>query len=239
MLPPGVTGFETSGLRTPADTFIQANTTLAHPPLVPELTLHLASDAMALWEMTETELARVGVPPPFWAFAWAGGQALARFVIDTPSTVGGRRVLDVAAGGGIVGLASLWASAAHVTANEIDPFAAAAIALNAEANNLLPGLEIITRDMLDEPVLANDGGPLWDVVLAGDVCYERPMADRVLACLRRHANAGALVLIGDPGRAYPPTDGVQEVGRYAVPTPLALEDKEVRDTGILRMTSIR
>jgi predicted nicotinamide N-methyase len=232
MLPPGATSLGTS-----ANAFIRANTALAHPPLVPELTLHLASDAMALWEMTETKLARAGVPPPFWAFAWAGGQALARFVIDTPAAVGGRRVLDVAAGGGIAGLAALWASAAHVTANEIDSFAAAAIALNAEANNLSFGLEITTRDMLDEPALANDGGPLWDVVLAGDVCYEQPMAGRMLAWLRRHADAGALVLIGDPGRAYAPADAIQEVGRYAVPTPLALEDKVVRDTAVLRVIS--
>jgi predicted nicotinamide N-methyase len=215
--------------------FIRANTALIHPPLVPELKLHLATDAVLLWQMTESELEITGMPPPFWAFAWAGGQALARFIIDTPETVGGRRVLDLAAGGGIAGLAALWASAAHVTSNEIDAHAAAAIALNAEANDLARGLEIITRDMLDEPVLANDGGPLWDVVLAGDVFYERPMAERMLAWLARHANAGALVLIGDPGRAYLPATGLQEVGRYRVPTPLDLEDQEIRDTAVLRV----
>ena len=215
--------------------FIRANTALGHPPLVPELKLHLATDAVALWEMTESELERAGLPPPFWAFAWAGGQALARFIIDTPQTVGGRRVLDLAAGGGVAGLAALWASAAHVTANEIDTHAATAIALNAEANGLSRGLEIVPRDMLDEPVLADDGGPLWDVVLAGDVCYERPMAERMLAWLARHANAGALVLIGDPGRAYLPAVGLQEVGRYQVPTPIDLEDREVRDTAVLRV----
>lgn len=220
--------------RDPA-TFIRANTLPTHPPLVPELTLHLATDAVALWEMTEVEMERAGLPPPFWAFAWAGGQALARFIIDTPETVGGRRVLDLAAGGGIAGLAALWASAAHVTANEIDAHAATAIALNAELNGLAASLEIIERDMLDEPVLANDGGPLWDVVLAGDVCYERPMAERMLAWLTRHANAGALVLIGDPGRAYLPATGLQEVARYQVPTPLELEDREIRDTGVLRV----
>ncbi len=215
--------------------FIRANTVMAPSPLVPELRLHLASDAVALWEMTEAELERAGLPPPFWAFAWAGGQALARFIIDTPETVAGRRVLDLAAGGGIAGLAALWASAAHVTANEIDAHACAAIALNAEINGLSAGLEVIERDMLDEPVLANDGGPLWDVVLAGDVCYERPMAERMLAWLARHAAAGALVLIGDPGRAYLPTIGLQEVARYHVPTPLDLEDREIRDTGVLRV----
>ncbi|MDG2283919.1 MAG: 50S ribosomal protein L11 methyltransferase, partial [Alphaproteobacteria bacterium] len=176
-----------------------------------------------------------GVPPPLWAFVWAGGPALARFLIDTPETVGGRRVLDVAAGGGVAGLAALWASAAHVTANEIDGFAITAIEMNARANDLERGLEIVERDMLDEPVLANDGGPLWDVVLAGDVFYERPMAERMLAWLKRHANAGALVLIGDPGRAYVPEDGVRELGCYDVPTPLALEDREIRRTRVLRV----
>jgi len=215
--------------------FIQDSTALDRPPLVPELRLHLASDAVALWEMTEVELAREGVPPPFWAFAWAGGQALARFIIDTPVTVAGKRVLDVGAGGGVASLAALWASAAHVTANEIDHFAATVIAMNAHANDLASGLEVIERDMLDEPVLAGDGGALWDVVLAGDVCYEREMADRLLAWLRRHAEAGALVLIGDAGRAYIPHGGVKEVARFSVPTPLALEDREIRETAVLQI----
>ena len=226
------------GLANDLTAFIRANTELKHPPLVPELKLHLASDAMGLWEMTETELVLAGVPPPFWAFAWAGGQALARFIIDTPETVAGKRVLDLASGGGMVGLAALCALAAHVTTNEIDAYAVAAIALNAEANDLTRGLEIVQRDMLEEPVLADDGGPLWDVVLAGDVCYERPMAERMLIWLARHANAGALVLIGDPGRAYLPTTGLCEIGSYEVPTPLELEDRLIRTTRVLRVTPI-
>ena len=217
------------------ESFIRANTALAHPPLVPELKLYLATDAVALWEMTEAELDKAGLAPPFWAFAWAGGQALARFIIDTPVTVAGKRVLDLAAGGGVAGLAALWASAAHVAANEVDRFAAAAIAMNGEANQLGDGLEVVLRDMLDEPVLADDGAALWDVVLAGDVCYERPMAGRMFAWLQRHADAGALVLIGDPGRNYVPVDGVREVAHYPVPTPLALEDQEIRDTAVLRV----
>jgi predicted nicotinamide N-methyase len=175
------------------ESFIRANTILAHPPLVPELKLHLATAAMALWEMTEAELDKAGLAPPFWA------------------------------------------SAAHVAANEVDPFAGAAIAMNAAANQLGDGLEVVLRDMLDEPVLADDGAALWDVVLAGDICYERPMAGRLFAWLQRHADAGALVLIGDPGRTYVPVDGVREVARYAVPTPLALEDQEIRDTVVLRV----
>ncbi len=217
------------------EVFIRENTTASAPPLVPELVLHLASDAMTLWEATEADLAQLGLPPPFWAFAWAGGQALARFIIDTPSIVAGKRVLDVGAGSGLVGLAALWASAAHVTANEIDPYAAAAIAVNAHANDLESDLEIIERDMLDEPVTVGNGEPLWDVVLAGDVCYERPMTERVLDWLRRHARAGALVLIGDPGRGYRPEDGVREIARHVVATPQALEDRETRDTAVFRV----
>lgn len=216
-------------------TFITETTTLVSPPLVPELKLYLATDAVALWQMTEVELAQANVPPPFWAFAWAGGQALARYVIDTPSAVAGKRVLDVAAGGGIAGLAALWASAAQVTANEIDPFASSVINMNARANGLTLGLKILERDILGEPVLAKDGSPLWDVVLAGDVCYEREMATRVLDWLRRHSAAGSLVLIGDPGRAYMPMEGVINLAHYSVPTPLALEDREARKTAVLRV----
>ena len=129
--------------------FIRANTTLKPASLVPELRLHLADQALPLWQKTEDELVEAGLPPPYWAFAWAGGQAVARYIIDHPEVVAGRRVLDVAAGGGIASLACLWASAAHVTANEIDVFAITAIGLNAAANGLTAGLELIARDMLD------------------------------------------------------------------------------------------
>lgn len=216
-------------------TFITKTTTLASPPLVPELKLHLATDAVALWQMTEAELERANVPPPFWAFAWAGGQALARYIIDRPAAVAGKHVLDVAAGSGIAGLAALWASAAHVVANEIDPFAAAVINMNARANGLTLGLKISERDMLGDPPLVTDGAPLWDVVLAGDVCYEREMSDRMFDWLRQHSAAGALVLIGDPGRAYVPRDGVVDIAHYSVPTPLALEDREARETAVLQV----
>lgn len=218
--------------------FIRENTAVKPPSLVPEIRLHLADAALPLWEKTEAELEAVGLPPPYWAFAWAGGQALARHVIDQPELVAGRRVLDVASGSGIVALACLWASAAHVVANEIDAFALAAIRLNAEANALGAGLELAGRDMLDEPVLADDGGPLWDVVLAGDVCYERPMAERMIAWLRRHAAAGALVLMGDPGRSYRPTDGLERLTEYLVPTPRDLEDSDVRRTVVWRVLPI-
>ena len=217
------------------DGFIRANTVLAAPTLVPEVRLHLASEALPLWRKTEEELTLSGLPPPYWAFAWAGGQALARYIIDHPETVAGRRVLDVASGSGITALAALWAPAAVVAANDIDDFSRAAIRLNADANGLGSGMEIIGRDMLDEPALAGDGHPLWDVVLAGDVCYERPMAERIFAWLARHAAAGALVLMGDPGRSYLPRQGVREVARYQVPTSLDLEDRDVRDTAVLQV----
>lgn len=218
--------------------FIRNNTALKTSSLVPEIRLHLADAALPLWERTEVELEAVGLPPPYWAFAWAGGQALARHLIDRPDLVAGRRVLDVASGSGIVALACLWASAAHVVANEIDGFALAAIRLNAEANGLQAGLELADRDMLDEPVLADDGGPLWDVVLAGDVCYEKPMAGRITAWLRRHAAAGALVLMGDPGRSYRPDDGLERLTEYLVPTPRDLEDSDVRRTIVWRVLPI-
>lgn len=215
--------------------FIRANTVLKSPSLIPEIKLHLADQALPLWEKTEEELAEAGLPPPYWAFAWAGGQAVARYILDHPETVAGRRVLDVAAGGGIASLACLWASAAHVAANEIDAFALTAIMLNAEANDLADGLETIGRDMLDEPTVAEDGGLLWDVVLAGDVCYEKPMADRVIAWLRRHAAADATVLIGDPGRSYKPKDGLKALAEYTVPVPRELEDNDLRRTIVWRV----
>ncbi len=215
--------------------FVRENTVLKPASLVPEFSLHLADRAVPLWEKTEEELAQEDLPPPYWAFAWAGGQALARYLIDHPDTVAGKRVLDVAAGSGIVSVAALWVSAAHVVANEIDPFAAAAITLNAQANDLEAGLEVIERDMLDEPVVSDGGEPLYDVVTAGDVCYEKPMAERMIAWLRRHARAGATVLLGDPGRSYRPTDGLTALAEYAVPTPRELEDSDLRRTMVWRV----
>lgn len=215
--------------------FIEANTILKSPSLVPELRLHLADAALPLWEKTEEELVEVGLPPPYWAFAWAGGQALARHLIDWPELVAGKRVLDVASGSGVVALACLWGSAAHVAANEIDGFALAAIRLNAAANGLEAGLELVGRDMLDEPVLNDLGEALWDVVLAGDVCYEKPMAERITHWLRRHATAGALVLMGDPGRTYRPDDGLVQLAEYSVPTSRDLEDSDIRRTVVWRV----
>ena len=209
--------------------FVHANTTVAVAPLVPEIRLHLATEVTPLWEATEDALARSGLEPPFWAFAWPGGQALARFVLDRPETVRGKRVLDIAAGCGLAAIAAAQAGAAHVTANEIDGFAAAALALNATLNRA--GIETTRTDLL-----AGDGPPC-EVVLAGDVCYERPLSARIVPWLRARAAEGALVLLGDPGRAYLPPSGLIALARYDVPTSLELEDRTMRETVVWRVLS--
>jgi predicted nicotinamide N-methyase len=206
--------------------FIRANTAAVTPPLVPELRLHLASEVVPLWHMTEAELNATGLPPPYWAFAWAGGQALARHVLDHPEIVRGRRVLDFGAGSGLVGLAAARSGAAHVTAAEIDRFAGVAIALNAELNGLT--VEVVVDDLVGRPAA-------WDVVLAADICYERPAAERIEAWLRDQARAGTLVLIGDPGRLYLPKHGLERLATYSVATTRELEDTDLRRTSVWRV----
>ena len=217
----------TAALRqAPAD-FIRANTRLQAPPLVPEVRLYLASEVVPLWEATETELAEQGLPPPFWAFAWAGGQALARYLLDHPEVVRGRRVLDFAAGSGLQGIAAKLAGAATVEAAEIDGFACAACRLNAEAN----GVEIAVREA-DIVGMANPG---WDVVLAGDICYERPAAERITAWLRGLVTQDCLVLMGDPGRTYLPRQGLERIIAYGVKTSRELEDSDLRNAVVWRV----
>ncbi len=206
--------------------FIRAETRLQAPPHVPEIRLHLADEALELWSRTEEELGAMGLPPPFWAFAWAGGQALARHVLDHPQIVRGRSVLDFASGSGIVAIAAALAGATRVVASEIDPFALAAIALNAAENGV--AVEPDGRDLLGA------GAVGFDVVLAGDVFYERPMADRVLPFLQAADAAGATVLFGDPGRSYIPRNGVEPIATYEVPVTRALEDSEVKRTRVWR-----
>lgn len=206
--------------------FVRDHTAIAAPPLVPEIRLHLAAEITPLWQATEATLHRSQLPPPYWAFAWAGGQALARHLLDRPALVAGRHVLDFGAGSGVVAIAAA-KSGARVTAAEPDPFALAALALNATLND-------VTIAVADNDVLDDDG--TWDAVLAGDMCYERPLAGRLIAWLAARARAGALVLLGDPGRAYLPTAGLQALARYWVPTPLDLEDREARETTVWRLT---
>jgi len=211
--------------------FIQAHTVISTAPLVPDLRLHLATEVTPLWQATEDLLRKTGVPPPFWAFAWPGSQALARYVLDHPDTVRGRAVLDFASGSGLAGLAAARAGAASVTCADIDPMASEAVALNAALNGLGDRVTAVTRDLL-----AGAGqGAAWDVILAGDVCYEQPMADAVTRFLTAHARTGALVLLADPGRAYVTREGTDPVARFAVPTTLELEDRAVRETTILRL----
>jgi predicted nicotinamide N-methyase len=206
--------------------FIRRETAIACPPLVPEIRLHLATEITPIWQATETTLAREGLPPPYWAFAWPGGQALARTILDDRAIVRAKRVLDFAAGSGLVAIAAAKAGARSVIAAEIDRFAAAAIALNAALNEAT--VTVTLDDLVDKT------GP-WDLVLAGDVCYERPMAERVTAWLRRLVADGVEVMIGDPGRSYLPKSGLVEVARHRVPTSLELEDRTMRETVIWRL----
>jgi predicted nicotinamide N-methyase len=203
--------------------FIRANTRLQAVPNAPEIVLHLADEAVPLWQKTEEELGRMGLPPPFWAFAWAGGQALARFVLDNPAEVAGRRVLDLASGSGLVAIAAAKAGGGPVVATEVDDFAVAAIALNAAANDAYVDVE--KRDVLGDMVGA---APRYDTILVGDLFYERDLAARTLEFLRRHATAGSRVLIGDPGRTYLPKDALAQLAEYRVPVTRELEDAEIK-----------
>lgn len=206
--------------------FIQSQTTLASPPLTPEIRLYLATEITPIWEATEATLEANNLPPPYWAFAWPGGQALTRFLLDNADRVRGKRVLDFAAGSGLSAIGAKMAGAERVSANEIDDFAIEAILLNAAENKAT--IEVLRHDLIG----CNEG---WDVVLAGDVCYERPMADRVIPWLRGLAGAGVTVLMGDPGRAYLPDQGLVEVATYDVSTSKELEDRELRVTRVLRL----
>ncbi len=207
--------------------FIRAHAAVARPPLVPEIELYQATEITPLWQAAEDWLEREGLDPPFWAFAWAGGQALARYLLDSPDTVAGRAVLDFAAGSGLVGIAAALAGAARVEAVDVDACAGAAMSLNARLN----GVQIEPR--VADLVGTSSRG--WDVVLAGDVCYERPMAERVGPWLRSLAAGGALVLLGDPGRAYLPESGLTQLARYAVETTREIEDTDVRNARVWRV----
>ncbi len=209
--------------------FVRANTRPRPVPLAPDITLAVADEAVALWHKTEEEMTAQGLPPPFWAFAWAGGQALARYVLDNPALVAGRTVLDLGAGSGLVAIAAARAGAARVIANDVDPMAEAAIGVNVALNDLTPGsVAIETRDRLDDP------GPGADVVLVGDVFYERETADRLYRFLDRALDTGADVLIGDPGRSYLPKDRLAALALYGVPDIGALEDHDIKDTRVWR-----
>ncbi|WP_250006016.1 methyltransferase [Actinoplanes sp. M2I2] len=206
--------------------FIRGNTKPATVPFVPEITLYQADEPIALWEKTEE--GGVSQPPPFWAFAWAGGQALARHVLDHRDLVEGRSVLDLATGSGLVAVAAARAGATPVTANDIDPYSLAAAEANAAVNDV--SVRLLEADILDSD-------ESYGVVLAGDVFYSREMAGRVLPFLRRAAGRGSLVLVGDPGRAYLPGSGLVERATYDIPVPVSLEGVDTRRTKVWQLTT--
>lgn len=206
--------------------FVAAHTVLARAPLVPEIALHLATEITPIWQASEAWLEQANVDPPFWAFAWPGGQVIARHVLDHPDLVRGRRVLDFAAGCGIAAIACAMAGTAVVEAAEIDAMAVAAIRMNAAANGV--DVVVLDQDVVGQPCR-------WDLILCGDVCYEAPMTAHIMPWLRKMA-AETEVWVADPGRAYLPGDGLTEVAVHDVPTSLELEDRVLRRTKLFRLT---
>ena len=215
---------------TPAErvAFIRANTELLPVPLTPEIRLHLAHEAVPIWQKSEDELGEVGLPPPFWAFAWAGGQALARHVLDHPELVHGKRVIDLASGSGLVAIAAMKAGAKSVLAADIDAFATEAIVINAALN----GVEVAATSA---DLLALQA-PECDVILVGDLFYEQYLAEKCLIWLSTARQAGIEALIGDPGRSYLPKDKLTRIADYAVPVTRDLEDAEIKKTSVWRLS---
>ncbi|MGB7285505.1 MAG: methyltransferase [Salaquimonas sp.] len=212
------------------DEFIRANTAVCAPPHVPEISLYLADETYDLWNKTEEELEAIGLPPPFWAFAWAGGQGLARYILDDAHIVKNKSVLDIASGSGLVAIAAKLSGAKHVVANDIDPFCASAIKLNASLNQ--SELEISLINLLENNQQMMDR---FDVILAGDVFYDQEMTGRIWPFLQKVANSGKLVLVGDPGRSYLPKTGLEKIISYDVPVTRILEDSEIKHTSVWRV----
>lgn len=203
--------------------FILANTRLLRPPHCPEIALHLADEAVALWQLGAEELDQQGLPLPFWAFAWAGGQALARYLLDNPDLVSGKQVHDLASGSGIVAIAAKLSGAGGVTAVDIDPYAIAAIELNTSANGV--SLLTLQGDIIGQPLQA-------DVLLVGDLFYERELAEPLFSWLKQCQRAGIVVLIGDPGRTYLPKEGLIELACYQIEVSRELEDQDIKVTRV-------
>lgn len=207
--------------------FITANTSVLAPPLVPEIVLHLAAESLPIWQKTEEELGEMNVPPPYWAFAWAGGQALARYILDNAELLRGRRVLDLGSGSGLTAIAAMKAGAAAALASDLDEMALAAVGLNAGLNGVAVAT---TADNLLERV-----PEAYDVILVGDLFYERTLADLVTRFIEAAAAAGALVLIGDPQRNYFPKGRFISAAEYRVPVTRELEDAEIKRTSVWRI----
>jgi predicted nicotinamide N-methyase len=206
--------------------FIRDNTRVLAPSYIPEIKLHLADDAVALWQLTEEQLGELGLPPPFWAFAWAGGQALARYLLDNRDVVRDRDVLDVASGSGLIAIAAMQAGAKSAIAVDIDAFASEAAKLNAALNNAT--IEISDADPVGKPTLC-------DLILVGDLFYDRDLAPRVLDWLITLQDQGKQVLIGDPGRTYLPRDKLEQIAAYNIPVTRALEDAEIKRAAVWKL----
>lgn len=203
--------------------FILENTSVTALPFVPEIRLHLADDAHDLWHRTEGELQESGLQPPFWAFAWAGGQGLARHILDNPETFESKSVVDFATGSGLVAIAAKQAGAKRVCAVDIDPFCAHAVALNSALNN---------QEILFSATDLIGGTINQDILLAGDVFYDRAMASQITPWFLRLAETGVTILVGDPGRSYLPRQHLKELSSHQVPVTRALEDADVRRTTV-------
>ena len=201
--------------------FIRANTRPLPVPSLPDIRLYQADEVTPLWLMTERHMDRSRLAPPFWAFAWSGGQALATYVLDHPQTVAGKRVLDLACGSGLVGIAAAKAGAAHVICNDIDPYAEAAVALNADLNGVR--IDFLSGDLLAGPAPGGESSN-WDVILAGDICYEKTMTEAMLTYFGRADVQNATVLVGDPHRTYFPVTGFRKLADYSVRTIADIED---------------
>ncbi|MFA7414469.1 MAG: methyltransferase [Rhizobium sp.] len=213
-------------MKTDPEHFILANTSLNAPPHVPEIRLRLASEVHDLWLKTEEDLQEIGLPPPFWAFAWAGGQGLARYILDHPDEVRGKRVLDFASGSGLVAIAAKLSGASGVLAIDTDPWAEKAVGLNARENGV--DIDFTGENLIGMPISA-------DVLLAGDVFYDRDFASALTDWFAQLAAGGTRVLVGDPGRSYCPTERLEALATYQVPVTRALEDSEVKKTTVWRV----
>ena len=235
------------------EAFIRENTSILSPPLVPEIKLHLAHEAVPIWQKTEDELGEIGLPPPFWAFAWAGGQALARYILDNPEIVAGKRVIDIASGSGLVAIAAMKAGAASVLAADIDLFAVAAMHLNFGNNfpqlrhsresanlglsrNADPRLrrddECIGKWEVTSDNLLQSPPPDIDVILVGDLFYEKHVAELCFTWLQQ---ATSNIFIGDPGRSYLPKDQLTKIASYTVPVSRDLEDAEIKQSAVWKL----
>jgi predicted nicotinamide N-methyase len=207
--------------------FVRGNTSILSPPLVPEVKLHLAHEALPIWQKTEEQLGEIGLPPPFWAFAWAGGQALSRYILDHPETVRGLRVIDIASGSGLVGIAAMKAGALSVLAADIDLFSVAAMAANATLNNVQ--IAITSDDLLTQ------APPQADVILVGDLFYEKSVAEKCMAWLEQAKVQNIEIFIGDPGRSYLPKNCLHKIAEYEVPVSRDLEDAEIKRTAVWQL----